>query len=83
MTAHNLLRLLGTTKRFPSHLLQQQQPKHGIASVAPMAFGAWNTLLSQYGSGGGGGSKQQQHRWMSADADMKHRNIGISAHIDR
>lgn len=23
------------------------------------------------------------HRWMSDDAQVKHRNIGISAHIDR
>ena len=82
MTAHSLLRLVGT-KRFPSHMLQQR-PKHSNAA-APMAL-AWNTLVSQYGGGAGccyHQQQKQQHRWMSVDADMKHRNIGISAHIDR
>ena len=29
-----------------------------------------------------GWNNNNGHRWMSDDADIKHRNIGISAHID-
>ena len=67
MVTANRLLRLGA-RRFPSSLTKN-------ATIAPM-FGAtaaaWNPMQTMGG-----------HRWMSAEDGAKHRNIGISAHIDR